>query len=135
MKSPSSPQPMPSLSCPVYLEDMRSRIGELAFIVRAAAEPAPATLPEDYRASRLRFIDRLDAVHDYLVGLIVANRKAEKLPATSSATFTLHPKAMKAFWSAARHNGAASPPAAEALLVACLAATPAPVNSRRRAMA
>lgn len=135
MRRHCPPQPLPSLACAAYLEDMRSRIGELAFIVRAAAEPAPATLPEDYRASRLRFIDRLDAVHDYLVGLIVANRKAEKLPATSSATFTLHPKAMKAFWSAARHNGAASPPAAEALLVACLAATPAPVNSRRRAMA
>ena len=135
MKSPSSPQPMPSLSCPVYLEDMRSRIGELAFIARAAADPAPATLPEDSKASRLRFIDRIDAVHDYLVGLIVANRKAEKLPATSSATFTLHPKAMKAFRSAARHNGTANPPAAEALLVACLGATPAPISSSRRAMA
>ena len=43
----------------------------------------------------------------------------------SSATFTLHPRALRAFRGAAKHNGTTERPAtSEALLLACLAATP-----------
>lgn len=42
----------------------------------------------------------------------------------SSATFSLHPRALRAFRSALLSNGTTEKPAAEALLLACLAAQP-----------
>ena len=51
----------------------------------------------------------------------------------SSATFTLHPKALRAFRAAAKVNGTTGKPeAAAALLVACLAVTPAPGTRQRK---
>ena len=45
----------------------------------------------------------------------------------SSAAFTLHPRALRTLRSTAKQNGTTERPAAsEALLLACLAATPAP---------
>ena len=50
----------------------------------------------------------------------------------SCATFTLHPKALRAFRTAAKVNGTTGKPeASAALLLACLAATPAPGTKPR----
>lgn len=64
-----------SLDCPAYLNDMRSRIGELMQVARSAPDTSHACTPDKARASRLRFIDRLDGAHDYLMWMIVENRK------------------------------------------------------------
>lgn len=53
----------------------------------------------------------------------------------SSAIFTVHPRALRAFRSDARQNGTTPKPAASgALLLACLAATPAPYPEGKSTM-
>lgn len=42
----------------------------------------------------------------------------------SSAAFSIHPKALRRFRAAVKQNGTTERPAAEALLLACLAAQP-----------
>ena len=70
-------KPAADLSNPDYVEDMRSRIGELVQIAHTAPDTSHACTPDKDRAARLRFIDRLDGAHDYLVRLSLELRKEE----------------------------------------------------------
>lgn len=68
---PSSPPP--DLGNLAFLEDARSRVGELAQLARADASRVSA----EEICGFMKFIDRLEGVHDYLVRLSLEAKRKE----------------------------------------------------------